>query len=443
MNPLPIPHDIPLPLPADRGFLEAVLVVLFLAHILFVNFMVGGTLLAVAAEALGLKNPAYDRLARQMAATITVNKSLAVVLGVGPLLTINVLYTVWFYTANGLTGGAWLAIVPLVTAAFLFSYLWKYTWDSLAHAKGLHLGLGLLPAALFLFVPLIFLANVNLMLFPQRWAEVHGFLSALLLPNALVRYLHFLLASLAVAGLFYVVWFTRASYPLEERLPGLTRAGLRRGFYGVTFAATLGQLIAGPSLLFTLPNQGWSWAMLLLIGLGVTFAAIALLVLWGELTRAGDAVGGRYGTVVILLTGTVLCMGYGRHLYRETALGPHMRAVAEKTDAYRVALAAATALEASGSAGAAKKPPGQQIFETTCAACHALDTALVGPSVIEIADIYADDPAGIPKWVRAPGRKRAGFSAMPAFPMPQAKLEAVASYLIEVGEAAQAPGEAP
>jgi len=38
---LPVPRDIPLPLPLDRFVLEVAVVILFLAHILFVKRMVG------------------------------------------------------------------------------------------------------------------------------------------------------------------------------------------------------------------------------------------------------------------------------------------------------------------------------------------------------------------------------------------------------------------
>ena len=78
-----------------------------------------------------------------------------------------------------MTGAPWLGLIPLVTLAFLITYAHKYTWDSLAHAKGLHIALGMAGAGLFLVIPLIFLTNVNLMLFPGRWLEVDGFLSAL------------------------------------------------------------------------------------------------------------------------------------------------------------------------------------------------------------------------------------------------------------------------
>ena len=47
------------------------------------------------------------------------------------------------------------------------------------------------------------------MLFPERWPEVEGFLSTLLLPNVLPRFLHFILASVAVTALFLAGWLCR------------------------------------------------------------------------------------------------------------------------------------------------------------------------------------------------------------------------------------------
>ena len=68
---MPIPHDIPLPLPLDRIMLEAVIVLLFLAHIVFINFTVGGSLFAVLFEIIGRYQPDYDVLAQRITATIT------------------------------------------------------------------------------------------------------------------------------------------------------------------------------------------------------------------------------------------------------------------------------------------------------------------------------------------------------------------------------------
>ena len=56
---------------------------------------------------------------------------------------------------------------------------------------------------------------------------------------------------------------------------------------------------------------------------------------------------------------------------------------------------------------------------------------MVGPSLREIRELYAGNPAGIVKWTLAPGKKRQGFQQMPAFRMPESKLMAVAEYMLE------------
>ena len=134
---IPVPKDIPLPLPLPEWLLVLLLIVSFAAHILFVNLMVGGTLLTFFSQVKGLNEPDYDTLAHEISKTITVNKSLAIVMGVAPLLTINTLYTIYFYSANSLTGLFWIAVIPMVTVAFLLTYPHKYLWGVLKDNKGL------------------------------------------------------------------------------------------------------------------------------------------------------------------------------------------------------------------------------------------------------------------------------------------------------------------
>ncbi len=178
----PVPNDLPLDLPLPEWLLIVLLIVSFLLHIVFVNLMLGGSILTLWAQIKGLKDKDYDTLAHEIAKTITVNKSLAVVLGVAPLLSINTLYTLYFYSANVLTGLMWISIIPMVSVAFLLTYLHKYTWKSLENNKPMHLTIIGLAVLIFLFIPLIFLTNINLMLFPEKWGTIKGFLSALMLP---------------------------------------------------------------------------------------------------------------------------------------------------------------------------------------------------------------------------------------------------------------------
>lgn len=434
MDTVPIPRDFPLPLPASVSDLELAIVVLFLVHLLFVNLMVGGVLLGLAAEIRGLWRKPYDALAHEIAATVTVNKSMAVVLGVGPLLVINALYGLWFYSANSLIGRAWISIVPVVIVAFLLLYLHKYTWDALAERKGLHLAVGGAGAVLLLFVPLIFLANINLMLFPGRWLEVEGFLSALTMPNVLPRYLHFVLASLAIAALFLVGYFCRRRYDFEGRLPGLDRCAVKRELLGVALGATALQIIAGPLVLLTLPPQGISWLLIGNLVVAVSLGTAAAILMWRESLHEAP-LSPRYWTVVVLLGCTAGLMVFGRHLYREGAIEPHRQLVQAHTASYQAAVLGAEMRLAAGvprlGPAEAVASPGERIFRATCMACHDVDSKRVGPPLTEIVDIYGGNPDGLIAWVKAPGKKRPDYQQMPPITMQESQYRDVATYILD------------
>jgi cytochrome c len=388
----------------------------------------------MAFEIRGLRRPPYDALARKIAATVTVNKSVAVVLGVGPLLVMNALYTLWFYSANALTGRAWLGIVPLVIAAFLLLYAHKYSWETLAERKGLHIAIGAAATLLLLAVPLIFLANINLMLFPEHWAGVEGFLSTLLLANVFPRYLHFVIASVAVTALFLAGWLCRRGFDFEDALPELDRCETRRELLAVAFGATGLQLVAGPLVLLTLPPHGLSWLMISNIAAGVALALTGLGLLWREMRSPGP-LSARYWTVIGVLGCTIGFMLLGRHVYREEAIAPHRAMVAAHTAAFHAAAVGAEMRLAAGaprlSGVEATAPPGERLFRSVCMACHARDERRVGPPLTEIFDLYAGNPDGLIAWVRAPGKRRPDYPEMPPITMQDAQYLQVAEYILE------------
>lgn len=416
---VPLPHDIPLPLPIPEGVLVAVLIISFLIHIVFVNLMLGGSLLTLWCQIKGLKEKEYDELAHEIAKTITVNKSLAVVMGVAPLLSINTLYTVYFYTANALTGLMWMAIVPLVTVAFLLTYLHKYTWKTFENNKPLHLSIIAFACLIFLIIPLVFLTNVNLMLFPEKWGTIRGFMSALTLPNVFPRYLHFILASFAVTGLFLFWYVGRKNYPFEAIFTTLTRYEIRKKAYSLVLAASAAQFLIGPVVLITLPSKGMGWNLLMVIFSGVLIALPAMYWMYKAITGPQDNIGQNFWKVAVCLTCTVIFMGSGRHIYRANSLNPHRKMMAEKTIAFNKASEEARKHpveeqeEMDESLGDLAK--GALVFKQNCSACHAKATKVVGPPITEMASIYKDNDSGLKNWIKSPGKKRSDAPQMPAF----------------------------
>ena len=436
----PVPRDIPLDLPLPEWLLVTLLILSFLAHIIFVNLMLGGSILTLWAQIKGLKDKDYDILAHEIAKTITVNKSLAVVLGVAPLLSINTLYTVYFYSANALTGLMWISIIPLVTIAFLLTYLHKYTWHKLENNKPLHISIIAVAVLVFLFIPLIFLTNINLMLFPEKWGSIRGFVSALTLPNVFPRYLHFIAASLAVTGLFLFWYVGRKRYPFESYFHTLTRYDIKKKAYSLTFAVSLFQFMIGPMVLLTLPSKGVKWSLLLIIFSGAAIALPAMYRMWKAITGPPENIDKHYGKVLIAMSITVLFMGSGRHVYRANALAPHKKLMAAQTAEFERISAEArknpkiedeNVPVVDSSLGPLAK--GAAVFQINCSACHTPHEKLVGPPMTEMVSLYHNNENGLKSWIKAPGKKRAGYPRMPGFPqLSEADLNELTKYILSI-----------
>jgi len=411
-----IGKDVTLPLPLPEWLLIVVLILMFLVHLLFINLMVGGTILSFIYEILGKKNKDYITLSEEIGKTITVNKSLAVVMGVAPLLAINTLYTKFFYTANSLTGLVWILVVPLVIISFLLIYLHKYTFKVLETRLRLHLTILGGALAIFLFIPFIFLTNINLMLFPDKWAVVRGFWDALLTPAVFTRYFHFVNASLAITGLFLVGYIGRKKYLFEDKFNTISRKELQRQFYKIAFYANLAQFIIGPINLLVLPSIGMKADTLFTIIGGAIIAIIPTYYLWKEITASTENVGRYFVRIVVFFSITVLFMGTGRHLYRANAVRPYQVEMKKNTDKYLSELKVAQQESKAKADKEAKSGiSGKALFESKCVMCHAPDRALVGPSVKEIVSIYKGNKEGMKNWINAPSKKRANMSQMPAF----------------------------
>jgi cytochrome c len=433
LNQIPVPKDIPLPLPLPEWLLVFILVFSFLLHILFINLMIGGGVLTLWYEWRGRKNKEYDLLAREIAATITVNKSLAVVLGVAPLLSINVLYTLYFYSANALTGNIWISIVPWVAVSFLLFYLHKYSWDRLSDNKPLHLGILGIGVLSFLLIPFIFLANINLMLFPEKWGEIQGFFGALTLPNVFPRYFHFITASMAITGLFLAWWFTRNGFKAENEFINLSGKEIKKQMLNLALIATGMQFIFGPLLFLTLPAKGVTWGLFWVILIGAGIAVIVLYQLWILINDTSMKVGKRFYGVIGLLTVIIALMGTGRHLYRENALKTHKVMMAERTAVHWEAVRQAheNLLLPQVESEKGTFMPGQNLFQTNCAICHAATARLIGPSMAEVIPDYRNNLEELKQWIKEPGRKRTDYPPMAGFPhLSDKQLTDISEYVL-------------
>jgi hypothetical protein len=323
MNIPPIPALDPTPLPAPVWLFQVLLLVTFYVHILFLNVTLGGTLIGAIHAALAKGQDAPGRrLGRLLVGLLPASVSFTVTTGVAPLLFIQLMYGQLFYASTVLIGWIWLAIVPLIVVGYYAVYLYKF---EVGAPGGRPAWLSVAGLCFVVVAAIQVLVNV-LQLTPPRWEAVAASIVAVFQDSTLLpRYLHFLLGSLAVAGMFLaVIAVERAHRTPDPFFSWLARRGV---FWAL--AATGLQMADGFWFLFSLPRQlliavvgGQPWPTIhLALGMGLGFLTLILLSGLREPERQRNLVRFTAGVLGI----TVFAMIGLRDVVRAMYLSPLVR----------------------------------------------------------------------------------------------------------------------
>jgi hypothetical protein len=200
----PVPQPDPIALPAPAWLLWALLMVTFLLHVIPMNLVLGGSIVAAIARMRGRRGarPHEAELARLAAKAMPVLISAAVTFGVAALLFLQVLYGRVFFPSAIVMGWWWLSVIGLLLLAYYGAYLLSYREDRLG---GAGTGLAWLIAAVVGVIAVIYANNMTLMLKPAETvarylADGRGLQLNLSDPSLLPRHLHMVLGGIALSG---------------------------------------------------------------------------------------------------------------------------------------------------------------------------------------------------------------------------------------------------
>jgi len=305
---IPTPDAIPVP----WGWFQLFLLLTFFIHILLMNVMVGTTFIALIHHIRGggPSTPCTEAVSRTLPFTI----AFAVNFGVAPLLFVQVLYGHLIYTSSILMAVFWLSIVALVIGAYTLAYVYKDRYARLGGFRGIIAGLIVL---LLLAVAFFFVNNLTLMQTPASWSryfeQPRGLLLNLADPMLVPRFLHFMVAAVAVGGLAIALWFhwrrTRGEQDAARWIASGCRwfsyATLGNGAFGLWFLVSL------PSGVLT-PSTTVGLLLLLTLGGGIVLAVPA--VLYG--------LAGRVIPTLLCILPTIFLMLLARSLLRTALLAP-------------------------------------------------------------------------------------------------------------------------
>jgi mono/diheme cytochrome c family protein len=365
--------DILLLKPLQGEWLKGLLFAVFSLHLTFVLLAIGTAIISLYyfIKAWWQERLRELRWDKEMLKTFLAHKSLAVVLGLAPLLLIQVGFSVPFFTAVNLLAPFWLGLVVLLMAAFL-------SFDVLGHKIYVHdywhLLLGIIGLVCLLAIPGIFVAVLVTAENSDKWLTIiqNGFhLTGPLAWHWLFRYLHVLGAGLVFGASFHYFFSTRDEKAKKKSLLLWLMTGL------------LLQIILGLLLYRSLPAKpGPVVNIFLFVGISA-----AILFLWFVFYFSNKGLGLSIKTVVPLLMLTLTSMLLARQALQdkkflplEKQLGVEAKAYQKKLEAYE-----RESIETYQADLNIVYDRGETIYARSCAFCHGENAAGDGPEAVNLS----------------------------------------------------------
>ena len=354
--------DIPLPKPLPDAWLHGLLFTTFALHLLFVLFTLGTAILAVYyfVDFQWGGRPKELELDRRILRTFLAHKSLAVVLGVAPLLLFQVAYTVPLLTAINFLAPYWLLIILFLIGAFL-------SFDILGHGiqvhRYVHLLVSIIALTFLLLVPGILVGVLTITENSGQWLSIvrNGYrLTGPIAGHWLFRYLHVLGAAL-VFGAAYHYFFTARHESGRNSLLNWLVAGV------------LLQFILGPVLLSSLLEKPDTITLVILFA-GVGGAALLLGAVFFAIRRSELL---NFKTVLPLLLIVLVAMLLTRQLIQNKKIIPLENRVTANALTYDQELQpyAQAALTRYQASLALSYDRAETLYLRSCAFCHGKNAA--------------------------------------------------------------------
>lgn len=291
-------------IPVHWLWFQGLLLFTFFIHMILMNFLLGGSLLTVWDLLTG-------KLEKRASGSIPTLVALTVNFGVPPLLFVQVLYGHLFYSSSVMLAVPWLLIVPILILAYYGAYIFVKKVDKVPVLSKAAL---IFTTTALLYIAFVFVNNNSLAIRPERWdiyfKDPGGWNLNLGEPTLWSRYLHFVLAALAIGALGRAIAYRFSK--LEEAVKeGQIKRNLK--IFGWI---TIIQFGVGTWFWLTMPEMVWKTFMggsLYATALMVAGWLLALLILHSSFT-------GRFTTAMILGGLEVLVMVIVRDVARTAYL---------------------------------------------------------------------------------------------------------------------------
>jgi len=417
--------------------------VLFL-FVPFISIVFGSTILSLFFRKKGTAESDKGMLcyAKDLSSMFTVNKSVGIVLGIIPLLTILIIYVQLLHSTGNLSITYIFVSLLLITVALIFIYTYRYSmsfnliFNSIQNfepkdksvsgeinkfskaSRNLSMKAGTYGVVLLLLAVWFLLAGLDLSLYPAN-ANTQNLFAELFSISVIARLLTFLSFAMALTGsaiLFRFFFWESGIKDIDEEYKTLVKkSGIKVTFY---FSALIPIFLSVN--LATFPKDTLSTSIFIYAGLVLFILFICYNILYAIIKNEKSNL---YSILFMLLI-ISLCFSLTKD---QIAMDNATKLQTLKLgDKYEVLMASLM--------GETKKAPkinGEEVFKVRCTPCHSFDHKIVGPPYNETLPKYVGKLNALVSFILNPKKVDAGYPPMPNPGLKPAEAKAVAKYILE------------
>ena len=395
--------------------LHYLLVISLFIFISFASVIFWGTGLSVYFKSNEKKHldDKYGKIAKDIIKLVTINKSIGIILGVVPLVTLILIFAQLFQSAEVTNLIDLTASLILLSIAMVFIYIYK---NSLADLKKPRLVFGITGFIIMFFALWLFVAGMTVAVFHDHW-QPEGTISDLFSPLVIIRFLYFVVASLAVTGgaVLFGIFSPFAKKPIDD---SDYNEFVKSRMLTVTFAATILLPLIMFVNLFIIPDTYLSGAIFAYIIIGLFLLFLAYHFLYMIFTRFSSKFTALLFFSLLLMLLTVII---------------NDKIIISNTTKVQSAILAVEydelLAELKGE-DVAVVLNGEEIYKVRCASCHKFDIKLVGPPHNEVVPKYFGKEELLLAFIKNPTRIDETYPPMPNPGLKPAEAKAVAEYVL-------------
>lgn len=423
--------------------LHYLLMLILFLFIPFISVVLGSTVLSLYYKAKGMKesNEISLKFSKDIIETLTINKSIGIILGIVPIITALLIYTQLLQGTDANISLQMVFSLLFVSIGLILIYTYRYSmsfmeiYDSVKNfepedgevaqkilkfrkANFSLSGKSGRYGIFFLFIGIwLFIASAVLAANPAMWKN-NDILSLMFSGEVLFRLFSFLSSAIAITGasIFFAFFYWEGGKHLKD---DLYKNFVRK--IAVKFSFTGAILI--PLFLvidiFSFPDSALSGAIFFFSTIALILLFIAYHYLYSMIRDSNLKYSGHLFFIILF---TILALILKDQIVLQNSTEMQTAVMNIKFEKMMAELT-----------GAGKKNiaiSGEQIYKNICSSCHSFEHKVVGPPYEETLPKYEGHIDQLIAFIRNPIKKNPGYPPMPNPGLTPTEADSIAHYIM-------------